>query len=102
MSVEQTVADNYRRAPQKGQYVKAAAARERPGQTTILVVAAGLKGGVSALPATLMAAAERSNVPSRVMVLIKYSAIFETACLYVNTVAAALLLLGRWHFKRLL
>lgn len=72
------------------------------GQMTILVVAAGLKRGVSALPATLTAAPERSNVPSRVMVLIKHWAIFNRPCLYVNTVAEGLLLLDRWHFKRLL
>lgn len=79
MSVEQTVADNYRRAPRKGQYAKAAAAEwTKPGQTTFPVVAAGLKGGVSVQPATLTTTTERSNVPSRVMVLIKYSAIFNT------------------------
>lgn len=69
---------------------------------TNLVVSAGLKRGVSALPDTLTATAERSNVPSRVMVLIKHWAIFNMPRLYVNTIAAASLLLARWHFKRLL
>lgn len=88
MSVEQTarrrVADNYRRAPQKGQYVKAA-----PRQMTIFVAAAGLKEA-SLLPATPAAGGERSNVSLRVMVLIKYSAIFNTPCLHVHSAAAPL------------
>lgn len=57
-----------------------------PRQMTIFVAAAGLKRGASLLPATPPAAGERSNVSSRVMVLIKYSAIFNTPCLHVYTV----------------
>lgn len=51
---------------------------------TIFVVAAGLGRGVSALTA----AEERSNVASRLMVLITYSAIFNALYLYVYTVAS--------------